>query len=239
MDRQRRYRRRYCSGQVAWIEPGLQPAWAQWQQSVLGESACQRNWHPPLRRPSEETISGIARDLLKEAGHVRADLVANPLARMFYVYDKVDQQSTEDPTYGMVSPCTWRGKFTGNFCDGLLPTATQRGWACSFPVCTTCEAVLDTCRHCSLWKGLPSCVSDAVQKKCSADGEALGSIVQKVLSNSEVPVKFWPAYMQESLRVYIHMHFPAKPSDECVAEVPKACSVIASCVPLVRGIWSH
>ena len=80
MDRQRRYRRRYLSGQVAWIEPGLQPVWAQWQQSVLGESACQWYWHPPLRRPSEETISGIARDLLKKAGHVRADLVANPLA---------------------------------------------------------------------------------------------------------------------------------------------------------------
>ena len=77
-----------------------------------------------------------------------------------YVQDQVDQQSTENPTYGIVSPCTWCGKFTGNFCDGLLPTATQRGGACGFPVCTTCEAVLDTCRHCSLWKGLPSQVPD-------------------------------------------------------------------------------
>jgi len=232
MDRQRRYRRRYCSGQVAWIEPGLQPEWAQWQQSVLGEVACQRYWHPPLRCPSEETISGIARDLLKEAGHVRADLVANPLARMFYVHDQVDQQSTEDPTYGIVSPCTWCGKFTGNFCDGLLATATQRGWACSFPVCTTCEALLDTCRHCSLWKGLPSQVSDGGRKKCSEDREALGAIMQKALSNSEVLVKFWPAHMQESLRLYMHVHFPAKPLDECAAEVLKACSVIAFCVPL-------
>ena len=56
--------------------------------------------------------------------------------------------------------------------------------------------------------------------------------MQKALSNSTVPVKFWPAYMQESLRLYMHVHFPAKPLDECAAEVLKACSVIAFCVPL-------
>ena len=164
MDLQRSYRRRYLWGQVNWLQPGHVPLWVRMQQKVTGKLPDDNDrdhfWRPPLLRPSDDTVSDKARKLLREAGYVRADIVANPTARMFYVHEQLARIPADSPLQDALSGCTWCGKLTGNFCDGVLPSARARGRSCRFSMCSTCESVLGTCRHCSLWRGLPKEVTE-------------------------------------------------------------------------------
>ena len=170
---------------------------------MLGESACQQYWRPPLRRPSEETVSGIARDLLKEARHVRADLVANTLA----IYRTLLRWTfTDGHSEGL-----------GMQLSGLYNMRSSSGHVSALLIVE--RAAVTSLR----------CGAEEVFGRLRSTGLDRAKSVVQFRGSREVLACI---YMQESLRLYMHMHFPAKPSDECVAEVLKACSVIAFCVPL-------